>query len=190
MNTTPLRDAQHLPALLPCPFCGKGPEKLEKQYGDESGYIRCRNCGAQSGRVFWTDEERESDDFSKSEAEAVAAWNRRAAIAAQPAPEAGPVPTVWVRRNGGFTSGVAHFGPECPPGWTLAAEPFYAAPVAQQPAALTDAEIASGVAALRPSTSSKSMAHFWFTNGARFAERAHGIPAATQAPTTDTGEQR
>lgn len=34
-------------------------------------------------------------------------------------------PRVWVRRNGGFDSGVAHYGSECPPGWTLAAEPMY-----------------------------------------------------------------
>ena len=65
--------------LKPCPFCGKDHMFLERQYGDESGYIRCRNCGAQSGRVFWTAEEIEGDDYSASEAKAVAAWNRRAA---------------------------------------------------------------------------------------------------------------
>lgn len=64
--------------LKPCPFCGKDHMFLEQQYGDESGYIRCRNCGAQSGRVYWTADEIEADDYSASEAEAVAAWNRRA----------------------------------------------------------------------------------------------------------------
>ena len=35
-------------------------------------------------------------------------------------------PSVWVRRNGApFTSGVAHFGRVCPPGWVGAAEPYY-----------------------------------------------------------------
>ena len=47
-----------------------------------------------------------------------------------PTADAGPVervvrPAVWVRRNGEFTSGVAHYGAECPFGWTLAAEPMY-----------------------------------------------------------------
>ncbi len=34
-------------------------------------------------------------------------------------------PCAWVRRNGGFNSGVANFGADCPPGWKLAAEPMY-----------------------------------------------------------------
>lgn len=84
MTTTPQAPsgAQAEPVdLLSCPFCGKDHTHLEKQFGDESGYIRCRNCGAQSGRMFWTSEEIESDDFSASEATAIAAWNRRASPA-------------------------------------------------------------------------------------------------------------
>lgn len=71
--------------LKPCPFCGAKSHKLEHQFGDECGYIRCRNCGAQSGRVYWTEAERESDDYSASEAEAIAAWNRRASTDKAPA---------------------------------------------------------------------------------------------------------
>lgn len=66
----------------PCPFCAS--TKIEQDFGDESAKYRCRNCGAQSGRVYFTAEERESDDFSVSEAEALAAWNRRAVLAQTP----------------------------------------------------------------------------------------------------------
>jgi len=35
---------------------------------------------------------------------------------------------VWVRHNGKpHTSGVAHFGGECPPGWVGGARPFFSA---------------------------------------------------------------
>lgn len=35
---------------------------------------------------------------------------------------------VWVRHNGKpHTSGVAHFGGECPPGWVCGARPFFSA---------------------------------------------------------------
>lgn len=77
MTTPTLREA----ALKPCPFCGKDHMHLEQQFGDESGYIRCRNCGAQSGRVYWTAAELQSEDYSASEAAAIEAWNRRAALA-------------------------------------------------------------------------------------------------------------
>lgn len=62
-------------ALAPCAFCGS--DKVEEDFGDESACVRCRNCGAQSGRVYFTAAEREADDFRASEAEARAAWNRR-----------------------------------------------------------------------------------------------------------------
>jgi hypothetical protein len=71
--------------LVACPFCGF--DKISEDFGDESACIRCRNCGCQSGRVYFTEAERESDDFSQSEADAREAWNRRAALA-QPAPTA------------------------------------------------------------------------------------------------------
>lgn len=62
---------------LPCPMCGSA--KVEGDFGDESACYRCRNCGCQSGRVYFTEAEREADDFSSSEEFALAAWNRRAA---------------------------------------------------------------------------------------------------------------
>jgi len=60
----------------PCPFCRS--TKIEADFGDESACYRCRSCGCQSGRVYFTSAEMESDDFSTSESEALAAWNRRA----------------------------------------------------------------------------------------------------------------
>lgn len=48
--------------LKPCPFCGSNDVTLEETY--ESGYVRCRSCGAESG-------------FRYSHDEAAAAWNRR-----------------------------------------------------------------------------------------------------------------
>jgi Lar family restriction alleviation protein len=64
---------------LPCPFCGS--DKIEYEDGDESSHYRCRNCGASSGRVYYTDAESSSDDYSASDAAALEAWNRRAALA-------------------------------------------------------------------------------------------------------------
>lgn len=66
--------------LLPCPFCGSG--KISEDFGDESACIRCRDCGTQSGRVYFTADEVESDDFSRSEQAARDGWNRRAALEA------------------------------------------------------------------------------------------------------------
>ncbi len=41
-------------------------------------------------------------------------------------PESSPIsPTAWVRPNGGFKSGVAHMGNQCPPGWVRSAVPMY-----------------------------------------------------------------
>ncbi len=62
--------------VKPCAHCGS--DKIEENFGDESACYRCRNCGAQSGRVYFTADERETDNFDASEAEALAAWNRRA----------------------------------------------------------------------------------------------------------------
>lgn len=66
-------------AALPCPLCGSA--KVEGDFGDESACYRCRDCGCQSGRVYFTTAEREADDFTSSEEFALAAWNRRAADA-------------------------------------------------------------------------------------------------------------
>jgi hypothetical protein len=42
--------------------------------------------------------------------------------------ELSPESIVWVRHNGKpHTSGVAHFGGECPPGWVGGARPFFSA---------------------------------------------------------------
>jgi hypothetical protein len=42
--------------------------------------------------------------------------------------ELGADSIVWVRHNGKpHTSGVAHFGGECPPGWVSGARPFFSA---------------------------------------------------------------
>lgn len=77
---------------LPCPFCGS--DKIEYDDGDESSHYRCRNCGACSGRVYYTDAENSSDDYSASDAAALEAWNRRAALAAAVAE---PVAWDWLR---------------------------------------------------------------------------------------------
>jgi hypothetical protein len=45
-------------------------------------------------------------------------------------------PTVWVRPNGINNSGVAHYGPTCPPGWVGAATAYFKAPA--QPAPVPD----------------------------------------------------
>ena len=69
--------------LKPCPFCGS--EKIEYDDGDESSHYRCRNCGASSGRTYYTDEESSSDDYSASDEAALAAWNNRPPVVAQSA---------------------------------------------------------------------------------------------------------
>ena len=50
-------------------------------------------------------------------------------------------PAVWVRTNGINNSGVAHYGPTCPPGWVAAAKPYYDTPQQRPWVSLTDAEI-------------------------------------------------
>lgn len=68
--------------LKPCPFCGSN--KISEDFGDESACVRCRNCGCQSGRAYFTDMERETDDFTETENDAREAWNRRAAASMVP----------------------------------------------------------------------------------------------------------
>ena len=55
--------------------------------------------------------------------------DERARMAERPAQQQEPV--VWVRTNGLNNSGVAHYGPTCPPGWVGAATAYFKAPVAQ-----------------------------------------------------------
>lgn len=56
--------------LKPCPMCGNTGKKWTEEYGYESGdgyeqfYIECTACHVSTGYV-------------ESEAEAIAAWNRR-----------------------------------------------------------------------------------------------------------------
>ena len=42
-------------------------------------------------------------------------------------------PVVWVRPNGIDNFGVAHFGKTCPPGWVMAAKPYYTRPLSSFP---------------------------------------------------------
>jgi len=47
-------------------------------------------------------------------------------LSAQPAVQPSvKEPAVWVRPTGHNDSGVAHFGPTCPPGWVGSATPFF-----------------------------------------------------------------
>lgn len=71
--------------LKPCPFCGSA--KVETDIGDESACVRCRDCGCQSGRLYYASPD---GDGSETVAAAIAAWNRRAAIDAAPAEHAEP----------------------------------------------------------------------------------------------------
>ena len=66
-------------ALFPCPFCGG--DDLYFPHGTDPAMIECSGCGARSG----VPDER-------TEAAAIAAWNRRAAL---PARGVGVRPLVW-----------------------------------------------------------------------------------------------
>lgn len=66
--------------LKPCPFCGGAAEPVTKQYtaddADEEGWtqtqffvVTCGGCGAEAGG---------QEPGHKTEADAAAAWNRRA----------------------------------------------------------------------------------------------------------------
>ena len=99
-------------------------------------------------------------------------------------PPAAPVqePSVWVRPNGINNSGVAHYGPTCPPGWVGAATAYFKAPAAQ-PALkpLTDEQIWLEYQRFWPfhpadePTLAKDIAKF-----ARAIEKAHGITGETK----------
>ena len=64
------------PELKPCPFCGGEAEiSATGDYDEIVVSVRCTECTA---RVRLADDSRDRD-FDKLKAEAVAAWNRRAA---------------------------------------------------------------------------------------------------------------
>lgn len=63
-------------ALLPCPFCGPGESVVSLYFDDMSQRYRvgCGRCGASTG----------IHPRDKTEAPAIEAWNRRAALQSQP----------------------------------------------------------------------------------------------------------
>ena len=72
MNPSPCRYTHMTDELKPCPFCGGDDLEVTDMDGDH--YVLCHGCALEA-------------PFHDSRAEAVAAWNRRAAIAA-PQPSA------------------------------------------------------------------------------------------------------
>lgn len=66
---------------LPCPFCGGSPEF---ENTDERARLRCAGCGTEGGLFFFSEEECESGLSDATEAKAIAAWNRRAALPVAP----------------------------------------------------------------------------------------------------------
>jgi Lar family restriction alleviation protein len=100
---------QTMPELLPCPFCDSKNVRAHRGY---SFYVTCQDCGCDGP---WTD---------YSSEEAIAAWNRRAAIAATKQEPVGhvdmqsPGPGDRIR----WTNGAMPHG-----------TPLYAAPQSAQP---------------------------------------------------------
>lgn len=66
--------------LKPCPFCGS--DDVEALDMEGKHYVACYDCALEG-------------PFHDSRAEAVAAWNRRAAIAAPPGWVQVPVEPTW-----------------------------------------------------------------------------------------------
>ena len=71
--------------LLPCPFCGGTPVRDGRS---DDVRVRCEGGCKAVGQTFYFDSE-DDDAIEKAEADAIAAWNRRAP--AQPAQE----PVAW-----------------------------------------------------------------------------------------------
>ena len=70
-------------ALAPCPFCTEGKTVstyFDHEQGDKWGYASCDACGARGPEVR-TNYDR--DDNAPWRVEAIAAWNRRAALPAR-----------------------------------------------------------------------------------------------------------
>ena len=66
-------------AVAPCPFCAEGKSVstyFDHEQGDKWGYASCDACGARGPEVRTS---YDRDDNAPWRAEAIAAWNRRAA---------------------------------------------------------------------------------------------------------------
>ena len=61
-------------ALFPCPFCGGAGDVFDAPASQASGSISCYRAGCDDCDVFMP--------WDTERAEAIATWNRRAAIAA------------------------------------------------------------------------------------------------------------
>ena len=78
--------------LLPCPFCGSGASITGTEWGGREQYfVACTgpDCHCAVGENYDRDACPEYSFSSKDDA--IPAWNRRAALAAQPAPAAVPL---------------------------------------------------------------------------------------------------
>lgn len=69
--------------LLPCPFCGGEPETSGSM---SRTYVYCEACGASGSSIFHGGPTNDRDILNRCEAEAIAAWNRRAPIAREADP--------------------------------------------------------------------------------------------------------
>jgi Lar family restriction alleviation protein len=122
------------PELKPCPFCGSAPDK--PSYLSARIAAHCE-CGA-IGPSIWTGGPNPTrEEYNKAEAEATAAWNRRALTAApQPAPAVGIKPLEWPaecprgrRVNGSGLNGtliycIVHHGAPYIYQWAAASSPW------------------------------------------------------------------
>lgn len=110
------------PELLPCPFCAGDAEWGNGQYGDGTqwSYITCSDCEAIGGSVSRAE---------YTDAKAIAAWNRRADLAAPSAQEGQPITMTYRNYRGEVADrtvtpkriwwGSTDWHPE--PGWLMTA---------------------------------------------------------------------
>lgn len=67
-----------LTELLPCPFCGSG--KVETTGSMSRTEVWCDSCNATGPSIFHGGPTDDRRTLNRCEAEAIAAWNRRAAL--------------------------------------------------------------------------------------------------------------